>query len=939
MSSKGRVKSIKVQVFGWGSLEREIARYPNARNAFDPNHTPINDSLEEKIELLPEKFEQKVSATLGSEFDSLREEIRALQTIEPVSRAISVYSEQEKQINDCVELIDSDPASALRILQGLEKRLTNDTPKNVKFRVKTNIAACQLKLGSDTVAANGFIEAWKIDPEQPKAASNKAFGLLLKGDLTEARTISETLLEKFTDNAALAACYIQSLVDDESVNDPLSKVPQASRNTPEVAEAYILWLIKRGRLDSWWDAAIAAHTAHPNNEELKVLYANALLDRILGGSSLQEPFILTDHERSDAIKACSILEAKWTKYNQGSRYARGDWPTVAINLMLAYRILGEKDKAKEIGTQALKCFPGDPTIKEYVATILANLGEVDQAAELIDGLEPNLRNIGLRFNLAYSKGDWNTVVKLVNKHLDVFPAADRSFIIAARTRANVEIAPAEQREEIFSAVKDEIGNDVRALVILSEGSRIHGLNNLADEFFESAKLAFGGGESNHLCRLSLAQEAMARREPGFAAEILIDNLPLDRFSDELILLAEALVFDFPIRERALCFFDKLDPQIRRCVVFQNLEGVLHYNRGVPQDAVRPFSIVYQREPTIKNFMRLVQTNMVSGEKGAVAVLLREAEIEKLKGEPHDRIKLAQVLLEFGYGDRALDCGYRALVDGLDNESVVLKYFGLVLKPSQDRPDTLDQVVESGKWVRLTSSKGDNFETLIDEGEARPWGDNVATDNPFITKALGLCKGDGFENINSATGECRRWTVAEVKPCWLQAFHYLSLNFAQRFPDSTGFGVLQLADDDIEPILEQVRRHSEANRARANLYLRNCLPIVAVAGERPAAEISFSSYLNSIDEDLRVCVGTAAERATALNAIGDNRRTGAVLDAFTAWHAAGLGILPVLTEHLGPLAIPTSELQLLQAMVHELDFEFDDESMSLSFRTTNSFAML
>ena len=346
-SSKGRAKSIKIQVFGWGSLEREIARYPKARNAFDPNHTPMNDNLEEKIDLLPEKFEQNISATLGPEFDSLREEIRALRTVEPVSRATSVYSEQEKQINDCIEIIENDPASALRILRGLEQRLTKDAPKDVKFRVKTNVAACQLKLGDESVAANGFIEAWKVDPERPKAISNKAFGLLLKGDLRKLRVFAETRLTKYPDNAALAACYIHSLVDDESVNDPLSKIPQAVHDAPEVAEAYIRWLIKRGGLGSWWDAAIAAHTAHPKNEELKELYANALLDRILGGGSLREPIILTDHERLDAMNACSIFESNWNRYSQGSRYARGDWSTVAINLMLSHRILGEKDKAAE----------------------------------------------------------------------------------------------------------------------------------------------------------------------------------------------------------------------------------------------------------------------------------------------------------------------------------------------------------------------------------------------------------------------------------------------------------------------------------------------------------------------------------------------------------------------------------------------------------------
>ena len=242
----------------------------------------------------------------------------------------------------------------------------------------------------------------------------------------------------------------------------------------------------------------------------------------------------------------------------------------------------------------------------------------------------------------------------------------------------------------------------------------------------------------------------------------------------------------------------------------------------------------------------------------------------------------------------------------------------------------DQSVGVGTWVHLTSKMGEDYEVLIGEAEPRPWGDKADIGNPFISKALGLQLGETFENVNGVTGEKQQWRVAEVKPRWLQAFHYLSNNFMQRFPNAAGFGVIKVLDDDIGPVLEQVRRRSDWLRKRADLYLENSLPISVVSGNEPGAEVGFHSYLISINRDLRVCLGTVTELKKALDSIQENNQRGAVLDAFTAWHAAEIGVLSVLRDCLGPLAIPTSELQILRAMVEEFHFDSGEESMRLAY---------
>ena len=288
-ASEGREIDIKVRIFGWGTLEREIHRFLRAREAFDPLHTPQSEWMKDKIDVLPRDTADKVDALLAPRLDSIVNAMRSPHTIDLESGAVAVHSEQERQINDCVELMAANPSGALAMLRRLERRLANDVPDRIRFRVVTNIAVCQLKTGEIDIAAQGFVDVWKLAPDDPKAASNKAFGLLVQEDWTALSAFAEEELPKHPDNAALAGCYIRGLVMDGTVADPLSKVPEIVRCTAEVAEARVLWLMNRDASGAWWEPAIAAHAAHPDDNGLREICAGALLDRALGGGAFDCP--------------------------------------------------------------------------------------------------------------------------------------------------------------------------------------------------------------------------------------------------------------------------------------------------------------------------------------------------------------------------------------------------------------------------------------------------------------------------------------------------------------------------------------------------------------------------------------------------------------------------------------------------------------------------
>ena len=914
-ASENREKPLKVRILGWGSLEREIRRYTRASKAFDPSYSPYLERIERKI-------------------DALLDIQKPAPVVVPAIVKKEVHTVLEREVNRYAEIVSSDPKSALRLLQQLQTDLDDDVSGEIRFRVAANIAACQFNLADEEDAARGFISAYELAPGNPKAVAHKALGLLISGDWITLKAFAETQFSKQPDNALLAAHYIRGMIADSTVTDPLAQIPTAVRATPQVAEAHILWLMNRGSPGAWWDAAIAAHEAHPGSDALGEIYASALLERIVARVGHLDRQILTEDERTDIDAAIGIYGFLWSQLRDDARRIREEPVSIPINLVVAYRLRNQVEEAMVIANEALARFPGNAHVAKAAASVLMELGDGAQAGALLSEIDIDRETVVMRFGVAMATEDWDTVSDLVDNHMACFSETERESARAARVLIDLKRAPANERRAILKAGLDNFRSDVRASILLARGARECGLESLGSDFFSAALTALKGGDDGLRARLSIANEAMARDKPGTAADMLIGRLPLDRDTFELRLLAQALVYDCPIRQRAIRFFADLHPEVRSLFDFQTSEGILHVNRGAPDDAVDHFSAAFELEASLRSLMRLIGVHQRLGNTDAIAALLRRDEIDILPGSPRAHVDLAHVLLSFGDSTRALKLGYEAVVDGLEHADVVRSFLGLIIKdgmgPVPPQTDALDPVVTTGTWVRLTSERGENYEALVGEDADRPWGARADPSNSFVAKTLGLKIGDAFEHI-TVSGLRDTWTVRKVKPRWLQAFHYLGKDFGRRFPDAQGFTNIPMPEGDIEPALEQVRRHSEAWSRRAEIYIVKGIPIALAGGDWPGGAIALADFLTSIGEDLRVCYGTEAELSEAHTLIRLNRRSGGVLDAVTAWFAAGLDVLAILRERLGPLAIPRSEFARIQELAVRYGGAPEIETMTLMYQ--------
>ena len=526
-------------------------------------------------------------AKLSPQLEMIQQDLATIKTQQVTVESATIHSEYEDLIDGYVALIPNEPKIALKSLQRLQTRIESSISPRIRFRIAANIAACRLELGESERAARELIAASEIAPNEPKAVSNKAFAHLLLNDWAAARDIAKEGLVEQPGNATLAGIYLRSLVHDHTVEEPISLVPAPIRNDPEVEEAYVAWLMQRAEPQVWWEAALDAHRRHPDVAQLKELQAGALLSRAIGGERYVYGQLIPEDGYRDIETAIEVYESLWGKIRGRPRRQRDETPSIPLNLIITYRIVGRSDSAIALGQEAIERFPEDATVKEYFAFFLADEGETQEALQLVADLEDNEHVLAVRYKCAAMTKDWETVLSLADRYADQVPESEQLVARAMKVAARVELAAPEEARRILETEHGEFLGDQRASILLSKTARTRGWGDLSQSLFDAAASAAGDEGTEYPARLAIAEEAMLRSQPGIAVAALHGRVALDRESDELRMLAHAMALDVPIRDRAIKFFEELDANLIGTTVFQRLLGALHFNRGVPEAAIEP----------------------------------------------------------------------------------------------------------------------------------------------------------------------------------------------------------------------------------------------------------------------------------------------------------------------------------------------------------------
>jgi len=345
--------------------------------------------------------------------------------VEAISRGISstdisinlMTTEFQAELKYAEDLIDNNkPSEALLFLNPLKDRIWNQAQPVVRFKLLTNMAAAHLAFAKYELAGRLLVEALQYQPTEENAIRNAGYGYLIMNMPEQAIQKAKEVLILNPVNSSAYSIIIQATSINTDFSTLLSTIPEALRNSPEIAYALGVFSNKQGseaEAEKWF--GIAVENDKESRPEALASLGSIILDSMTSDHGVVIGKQIDSIKKKRIEKAVELLSKAWEKVNNTQlREVKVAW---LYNRALGHRMLGrindaeadievavsidpanieyQKQKAafaleKRNWAKAVSIFevvPFDsshPEIPLLLAQALANNGELPKAINIID---------------------------------------------------------------------------------------------------------------------------------------------------------------------------------------------------------------------------------------------------------------------------------------------------------------------------------------------------------------------------------------------------------------------------------------------------------------------------------------------------------------------------------------------------------------------------
>ncbi len=831
----------------------------------------------------------------------------------------------DRQVDQYRELLRGGSAkTALKLFRKFQDELPPGASAKLRFRVKANIGHCYIQMGDFVEAQRWLLEGYGLAPSEPNAVANKALAFILAERFMDALEVCRAALKTNSGNELAASYLLQAAVPLSEIVDPLELIPLKLREKDEVVLAHALFLRGRERRPEWWTFARNAAKRFPANKTIALLASESYVEEAIQHPDFQRERKLVPELREALLGAATILDDHWAELRSSEVPTRPDALGALVNAMVAHQALGDFSKAVELAREVT-----DRARDEASLTNAFQVAQVSNESELaeraLDAIAiPSARVKFFRAMLHLERNEWEEAAEC----LAVADVPDTERCIADTvirlTSLRESKSPADEAE--FSKVLKVAAPDPRSLVMVARVALFRGFSGIAEEA-QGAALKLITPESSLMARGMVGAYLADRGEISGMIDVLDGHVPVDRPSRELQWLADAHASERPARERNLKFFESLPPEVVALPSYARSHGNVLLDRGDVPGAETRFRTAVEAHPedtfSVLKLSEALHRLGHEAEAKAKAFVLGVQE-DRLLGPPEHQMAFARLLLNFGQPSRALRYAYQLVRKHSDNPRIAMGYVGLVFGDKDENIIPDSTTVAADTWVVVESAHGDRNAFIVDAGEPFLGIDVLGPEHEFVKRITGLKVGDTVE-LPKPFGVTESWSVVEIKSKYLQVLHVLMNDFERRFPNHGGMWRFSVKEGDVAPVLDLIRKKSEADREIAKSYTEKAVPLAFVArmmGGRPG---SFAHFLRRLGIDVLTCQGGLDERDAAIAVAVAFRGTGVVLDEFTVWVAAEMGILDILKAWFGRVLIP-------QVVIDAIDDLIEDERAGLGHRT-------
>jgi tetratricopeptide (TPR) repeat protein len=827
----------------------------------------------------------------------------------------------------------TDPDTNLKLFHSFMDSLPVDASGTIRFRAKANIGLQHLARGDGPEAIRWLLDAYDEAPDDPRAAANRTLALFLRGDAEEAHRFGIEHLVVDPTNEALASYLPQVAVKVGSVTDGLEGIPEGLRDKESVLVGQAIFMRGRNLVPQWWDYARSALAKYPDSEHLKMLVAFADVDEISREDTAQRTLMVDADQRARLAAAATLLEADWRAKPWLLTNGFDDAVHALSVAMIAYRFLHDREKALAHAERLADVGIKDPGVLLNGVMVALSFGRTDLARRLI-ALAPDDPDLAFHAGLiAVGDNKWSDAVAFfarANVPAGEKRVTETAIALApiAETGRPADGNPADPAP--LTALISLFRDSARGLVLIAQVAAALGLDDVAEAAFKAAVEAVP--EDCHIAtRLMVAHAAERAGSPATVIQLLDGHLPFDGFDADFELLSIAHANEHPHRERNLAFFSRLPARLRDLHRIARAHASVLLDVGKLPEAVKLLRRLHAEDPADAFVtLRLFDALRRSGDLAGGAAVLRAVDLARSVGVPEHIMKLAHEVLREGDFEKAYFAAYDLVRRHPNNSNIALGYAGMGLM-HEVNPMFTTAIAGLGAYVAVEAPDSLRQDFVIDEG-ADFFGMNVLPATSGIAaRVMGLRRGDTFEMPKFGLDQPETWKVVDVKSKYLHLQHRVFEEFETRFPDKPGLARYTVGQDNIDAVLDLVRRSAEENIKNAQVYMEKAVPLAVIARGLGGDVVSFGQFVRKLGGRIVTCAGNLPERTQAVRLVRNHRGRGAVLDAYTAWVAAEIGILPVLKTWFGTLRTPTSTMAMIDRMIRRENDGRGRRQMTISYQ--------
>ncbi|MDV6777022.1 tetratricopeptide repeat protein [Pseudomonas aeruginosa] len=826
--------------------------------------------------------------------------------------------------------------TALELFNDLYSRKSAKLTPIQIFRIKANIAICHLNLGGAQKAADLLHEACNFAPDEPKAIANRVLAYLLEGNIERGYSLAVDCLKTSPNNEWLAANALHAARACSDDGQVYELIGNEAKECECVCAAYVEYLASR-RAENFRQTANDYLEKFPQNYSIRNVIALNELEAIVNAHNEEgsSRFPIDKPEKLD--NAVAVLEESWNSFESSERIIHPADEADANNLLICYALQANIKKLSEFCLNFINKYPTCEKLIELITQISLDF-QLDEVFErAVPLLSDETAQRKYRFVKILHARDWSELAKLQDYIIEKLDKSLKDAAKVAKFIAQAKQGMAKGKIELERLIaEEEISPRAQyTLYELAVASEIKPILQIAYTYGLAA--VSSNSDISHI--LSFCRVAQKLHDWRKIIELLRGTATPTENSEETRLIALAYVNDYPIRESAVRFFDELVSAQHGSEHFLLLSGIFSY-KNKDFSSAKKYLNEYLEAGGKEAYSLLSLTDIarLESDNSELERLLNKYGHAGLSGEPAQIIHIAKLQTVHGDAKKGLELGYKTYIENSKNPEVALGYTHIFLFSGKRIEIESINTVSPGVWFTLISSDGAILERTVEENYEDILQLDPESLDEYTSKVYGLKVGEFF--IQKKLHSEITWTVSEIKHKYLRAFHYILANYETDFPNAGGLWAIKMEGDDIQPILDLIKKSSEHDQNVLEQLCSQRFPLSAMSKIWHKHVIKIADMARLHNGEIFTCIGGLEERQQAYAQINEFAKNGIVLDTYTAWVASSSKTLEILKESFGKLYVGRSTIVELLHLCEEVK-GLGGSSMSIGWmkgefqRTINS----